>query len=137
MPDMVNQPPHYTAGKVEAIEAIEAATIDLIGLEAFCTGNAIKYLFRWKKKGGHEDLRKAIWYIKRILGETDKQLAAAASLSPTAVAALEEQRRVENGAPSVCTKCRKSFQTFMLDRVGRCRECAEKEDAPLNRDHRA
>jgi hypothetical protein len=32
-----------------------------------CTGNAIKYLFRWKKKGGVEDLRKATWYIQKMI----------------------------------------------------------------------
>jgi len=48
MHDPVNQPRHYQ-GKVECIDAIESAIQDLEGLEAMCTGNAIKYLFRWKK----------------------------------------------------------------------------------------
>jgi hypothetical protein len=68
--DAVNHPSHYTAGKVECIDALEAATFDLSGLEAVCTANAIKYLWRWKRKGGHEDLRKARWYINRLLGDT-------------------------------------------------------------------
>lgn len=67
--DMVNLPPHYTAGKVECIDALEAATEGLQGIEAHCTACAIKYLWRWKRKGGHEDLRKARWYINRMLGE--------------------------------------------------------------------
>lgn len=67
--DMVNQPPHYTAGKVECIDALEAASEGLQGLEAHCTCCAIKYLWRWKRKGGAEDLRKARWYINRMLGE--------------------------------------------------------------------
>lgn len=69
-PDMVNHPPHYADGKVECIDALEVATADLTGIEAVCTANAIKYLWRWKKKGGHEDLRKARWYINRLLGDT-------------------------------------------------------------------
>ena len=69
--DTVNHPSHYTLGGIECIEAIEAATGELVGIEAVCTGNAIKYLWRWKHKNGHEDLRKARWYINRILGETD------------------------------------------------------------------
>lgn len=69
-PDVVNHPSHYTAGKVECIDALEAATAELEGIEAVCTANAIKYLWRWKKKGGHEDLRKARWYINRLLGDT-------------------------------------------------------------------
>ena len=67
MSDSVNHPPHYTAGKVECIDALEAATINLQGIEAVCTANAIKYLWRWKQKNGHEDLRKAVWYINKIL----------------------------------------------------------------------
>ena len=67
MTDLVNHPPHYTAGKVECIDGIEAATEGLTGLEAYCTGNAIKYLWRWKKKGGKQDLEKARWYIDRLL----------------------------------------------------------------------
>jgi hypothetical protein len=68
--DPVNHPSHYTAGGVECIDALEAATINLTGLEAVCTANAIKYLWRWKQKNGHEDLRKARWYINKLLGDT-------------------------------------------------------------------
>jgi hypothetical protein len=64
--DMVNKPPHYTQGGIECIDAIEAATCNLSGIEAFCTGNAIKYLWRWKQKNGIEDLEKAAWYIERL-----------------------------------------------------------------------
>jgi len=60
-------PSHYTAGAVECIDGIEAATVGLTGIEAFCTGNAIKYLWRWKRKNGAEDLRKAKWYVDRLL----------------------------------------------------------------------
>jgi hypothetical protein len=67
--DMVNQPPHYTGGAVECIDAIAEATKDLSGIEAHCTACAIKYLWRWKKKGGAEDLKKSRWYINRMLGE--------------------------------------------------------------------
>lgn len=65
--DPVNHPAHYTAGKVECIDALEAATTGLQGIEAVCTGNAIKYLWRWKQKGGRQDLEKACWYINRML----------------------------------------------------------------------
>lgn len=67
-PDQVNHPAHYNAGKVECIDAIEAATEGLQGIEAFCTGAAIKYLWRWSRKGGLEDLRKAEWYLRRLIG---------------------------------------------------------------------
>ena len=67
--DKVNHPSHYTGGKVECIDALEAATKDLMGIQAVCTANAIKYLWRWKKKNGREDLEKAKWYIDRLLKE--------------------------------------------------------------------
>ena len=67
MTDVVNHPPHYTAGGVECIDALEAATVGLDGIEAVCTANAIKYLWRWKRKGGVEDLKKARWYIDRLI----------------------------------------------------------------------
>lgn len=69
VPDNVNSPRHYTAGKVECIDALEAATQGLEGIEAVCTANAIKYLWRWKRKNGTEDLKKARWYINKLLGE--------------------------------------------------------------------
>ena len=65
--DNVNHPSHYTMGGVECIDAIEAAVTGLDGFEAFCIGNAIKYLWRWKYKGGLEDLNKAEFYIYRVI----------------------------------------------------------------------
>jgi hypothetical protein len=65
--DKIN-PSHYTSGKVECIDAIESATQELQGIEAVCTANAIKYLWRWKQKNGKEDLKKAKWYIERLIG---------------------------------------------------------------------
>ena len=66
-PDMVNAPPHYTAGGIEAIDAIESA-LGPEGFMAYCRGNAIKYVWRAGRKGDTEqDLRKAIWYLERGL----------------------------------------------------------------------
>lgn len=73
MTDNVNHPEHYQ-GKVECIDAIEAATEGLTGIEAVCTGNAIKYLYRWKRKGGVEDLRKAVWYINRMISREKTEM---------------------------------------------------------------
>ena len=61
-PDMIN-PSHYRKGNVECIDAIEAAVIGLDPMEAYYTGSAIKYLYRWKNKGGVNDLKKAKWFI--------------------------------------------------------------------------
>ncbi len=70
--DMVNHPAHYTAGGIECIDALKAATVGLEGIEAVCTANAIKYLWRWKNKNGVEDLKKSIWYINRLIEELGK-----------------------------------------------------------------
>jgi hypothetical protein len=33
----------------------------------YCEGNVIKYVTRWRDKGGVEDLRKAIWYLEYLI----------------------------------------------------------------------
>jgi hypothetical protein len=70
--DPVNHPAHYTAGGIECIDAIEAATTGLTGGQAYATGAAIKYLWRWSRKNGVEDLEKAAWYVKRLIGEVER-----------------------------------------------------------------
>ena len=73
MKDAVNHPDHYkSATGLETIDVIEAFTNDLVGLEAVCTANAIKYICRWKKKNGVEDLRKAQWYINKLIEKVEK-----------------------------------------------------------------
>lgn len=66
-PDMVNHPPHYTHGGVECIEALEAM-LGAEGFNAYCRGTAVKYLWRTGHKwDAEEDLKKAIWYIERLV----------------------------------------------------------------------
>lgn len=72
MTDNVNHPSHYCQGKVECIDALEAATTGLQGIEAVCTANAIKYLWRWKHKNGVTDLYKAQWYIDRLIKQQEQ-----------------------------------------------------------------
>lgn len=69
--DIINHPTHYTKSKIQSIDVIKAATSNLIGIEAHCTACAIKYLYRWKDKNGIEDLKKAVWYINRLIVEGD------------------------------------------------------------------
>lgn len=64
--DNVNHPAHYTAGGIECIDALEAATEGLTGIIAVCAGNAIKYIWRFSRKNGTEDIDKAIWYLNRL-----------------------------------------------------------------------
>ena len=65
---MVSHPDHYISSNgMEVIDVIEAFTDGLNGVEAFDTGNAIKYICRWKNKNGVEDLEKARWYIEHLI----------------------------------------------------------------------
>jgi Protein of unknwon function (DUF3310) len=65
-------PSYYKNGKVECIDAIEAATINKDGLEAYCTGNIIKYLWRCEEKNGLEDIAKAKWYLDKLYDHMNK-----------------------------------------------------------------
>ena len=69
VPDMVNHPQHYTQGGIECIDALKAATVGKRGIEAVCVANVIKYLWRYEEKNGIEDVRKAKWYVERLLKE--------------------------------------------------------------------
>jgi len=65
-PDMVNHPPHYTAGGIECIDAIRAAlTPD--EFRGHCKANAMKYIWREAHKGQDESISKAIWYLEELL----------------------------------------------------------------------
>ena len=59
--DPVNSPKHYTQGQMEVITAIEGLDLD------YHQGNILKYVSRYRYKNGVEDLRKAKWYIDRLL----------------------------------------------------------------------
>ena len=65
--DPVNHPSHYQGNGVECIDCIASAVSGLDGFHGFCAGNAIKYIFRFSHKNGVEDLRKAEWYIDRLI----------------------------------------------------------------------
>lgn len=70
--DAVSHPSHYTQGGVECIDAIRAA-LGPEGFQAYCDGNVIKYLWRWKHKGGLEDLRKAQVYLGWLIESVEKK----------------------------------------------------------------
>jgi hypothetical protein len=72
MNDLVNHPSHYCQGGIECIDALKAATVNLTGIEAVCTANAIKYMWRWKDKNGEQDIDKAIWYLNRLKEEINR-----------------------------------------------------------------
>jgi len=87
MADNINHPKHYTWGKVEAIDFIE--NMD------FCSGCAIKYIVRHRHKGTpEEDLKKAKWYIDRLIKqEVDRQRDKKRLMEE------EKIRQMQNSAP--------------------------------------
>ena len=69
MTDAIN-PQHYQRGGVECIDAIEASMTEE-AFKGFLKGNCIKYLYRYENKNGAEDLKKAQWYLSRLLTVLD------------------------------------------------------------------
>lgn len=67
----VNHPPHYTKGKIECIDAIDTVTENLKGEHGYYTGTILKYIWRWYHKNGIEDLRKAQWYLERLIAKLE------------------------------------------------------------------
>ena len=59
-------PAHYQKGGVECIEAIEAS-MSKEAFKGFLKGNCIKYIYRYENKNAAEDLRKAEWYLLRLI----------------------------------------------------------------------
>lgn len=69
--DAVNHPGHYCKGGVECIDAIRGS-MSAEAFKGFLKGNVMKYVFRFERKNGVEDLEKADWYLQRLIGELKK-----------------------------------------------------------------
>jgi hypothetical protein len=65
-PDLVNHPPHYTDGLIECIDAIEAQ-LTPEEYRGYLKGNIAKYAWRERHKGGTESLKKARFYLNRLI----------------------------------------------------------------------
>ncbi len=63
---MVNNPDHYTSGGIETIDFLQAK-LGQEGFKGYCAGNILKYMARYKHKNGLEDLKKAQWYLNRLI----------------------------------------------------------------------
>ena len=63
--DNVTKPLHYNQGKIETLDYI----LDNLGegAEYYLAGNIIKYISRYRFKNGVEDLKKAEFYLKRLI----------------------------------------------------------------------
>lgn len=70
--DNVEKPAHYNQSGIECIQAIEAS----MSKDQFCgylKGNIQKYIWRYEYKNKIEDLKKAQWYLNKLI-ETYEQV---------------------------------------------------------------
>ena len=70
--DVVNHPSHYTAGKIEVIRIMEDQLTDE-EYRGYIKGQVIKYVTRERHKNGLEDLKKAAWYLNRLIKRLEEQ----------------------------------------------------------------
>ena len=70
--DVVHHPDHYTDGGIETIDFIRAK-LSSVAFEGYCIGNVLKYLSRYDKKNGVEDLEKAEVYLEWAIKEAKDQ----------------------------------------------------------------
>ena len=70
---MINHPPNYNQSGIECIDAIEAATMP--NFKYYLQVNILKYLWRFDYKGTPiEDLRKARWYLDKLIEITESNI---------------------------------------------------------------
>lgn len=70
--DNVSHPAHYTSGKIEVIKIME----DQLTSEeyrGYIKGQVIKYITRERYKNGLEDLKKARWYLDRLIKKMENE----------------------------------------------------------------
>lgn len=93
--DPVNHPKHYiSAAGLEVIDAIDAFTYGLDGTEGYYVGNILKYVCRYYRKNGIEDLKKAKWYLTRLINYLEINIKDEVNIN-------EESKRTND-----CTNCK-------------------------------
>jgi hypothetical protein len=65
--ESVINPQHYKNGQIECIDAIKAATVHKPAFEAVLVGHVFRYLWRYESKGRIDDVKKARWYVERLV----------------------------------------------------------------------
>lgn len=93
----IGHPSHYTSGDVECIDGIRAALGDE-GFEAYCAGNAIKYVWRYRHKGGLTDIRKAVEYLGWLAEDLEHDERAEAERAQEMASAADEAAKYVYGA---------------------------------------
>jgi len=71
--DMVHHPSHYANKGIEVIDYIRD-TLTTAGFTEYCGGNVLKYVSRWRYKGGVEDLRKALVYLDWMIKSAEEEI---------------------------------------------------------------
>jgi hypothetical protein len=70
--DVVNKPKHYrVGGEIECIDYIYQQ-LGAEGIKTYLEGNILKYMHRWRFKNGVEDLKKARWYLDKLIYEQEQ-----------------------------------------------------------------
>lgn len=142
---MVSHPDHYKSGKYEVIDIIDEFTKDLSGTEAVCTANAIKYILRWKKKNGIQDVKKAIWYLQHLVDQEEERLQeehaefdeellnkkkefvdkAINHIRENSVYGIPKEHTEYDGPDEHCRTCKFRFETPENDEI--CKNCFGRE----------
>ena len=65
--DDVNHPTYYTQGNIEVLDFI------LDQKMGYMEGNIIKYICRYRFKGGVEDLKKARFYLEKLISQKENK----------------------------------------------------------------
>ena len=101
--DPVNNPEHYASGGIECIDAMEAAYGTEVAMH-FCQGNMFKYMWRFPKKNGEQDLQKANWYREKYLElkkRLDKENSGTASWSKSITVSNDGETIVAGSVPRI------------------------------------
>lgn len=72
MADMINHPEHYMSSEATCESCgFPIECIDVTRHMGFNVGNIIKYVWRFDKKNGVEDLKKARWYLEDLINKLE------------------------------------------------------------------
>ena len=87
--DSVDHPQHYASGSLECIDWIEAE-LTYEEFEGYLKGQIFKYVWRYRDKGKKsQDLKKARWYLNKLIGKMESEEAEETQAIETARAELQ------------------------------------------------
>lgn len=132
MSDNIKHPSHYCKAGVECIDAIKAIVSTITDpFEAYCTGNIIKYIWRWHDKNGVEDLNKAEQYIDFIERYREGKSTTVKTSSAPTQAEYEEMFEGEEDVSEPVEPVKGKYEwlsnedmrlTFLCQKID-CRDC--------------